>query len=98
MTHDELTENLLCITSDRQGNMQTKIVTRPIADLCVALEKCHAMTYQALNDTATDRKSRMETEDQNATAGEMHMALVDAMTKARPPKPVSGQCPAGAAT
>ncbi len=83
MSHEEMMANLLCISEDKMGNTVSKIMTRPFADLATALEKCHAMTYQALNDTATDRKGRMETEDQNATAGEMHMALVDAMAKVR---------------
>ena len=79
----ELVYNLLAVTTDKEGNTTTRIVTRPFADLATALEKAHAMTYQALNDTATDRKDRRETDDKNATAGEMHMALVDAFAKVR---------------
>jgi hypothetical protein len=86
MSPDEMMQNLLSVSEDRNGNVTSKILTRPFADLATALEKCHAMTYQALSDTATDRKGRSETEDQNATAGEMHLALVDAMAKARAPK------------
>ena len=89
MSADEMMQNLLCVSEDKQGNITSKIMTRPFADLATALEKCHAMTYQALNDTATDRKGRSEHEDSaQASAGEMHMALVDAMSKAR--SPVSG--------
>jgi hypothetical protein len=85
MTDQEMLEHLLCATTDKEGNITTKILTRPFADLATALEKCHAMTYQALSDTATDRKGRAENTDEgSATAGEMHMALVDAMAKARP--------------
>ncbi len=84
MSADEMMQNLLCVTEDRNGNVTSKILTRPFADLATALEKCHAMTYQALNDTATDRKGRSEHEDTaSASAGEMHLALVDAMSKAR---------------
>lgn len=95
MSPDEMMENLLSVSEDRNGNVTSKILTRPFADLAAALEKCHAMTYQALNDTATDRKSRSEhTDEANASAGEMHMALVDAMSKAR--KSVSGPLVSGA--
>jgi hypothetical protein len=86
MTEREMLDHLLSVSTDKEGNTTSRILTRPFADLATALEKCHAMTYQALSDTATDRKSRMETEDQNASAGEMHMALVDAMAKARAPR------------
>jgi hypothetical protein len=90
MSADEMLANLLSVTEDRNGNITSKILTRPFADLATALEKCHAMTYQALNDTATDRKGRSENEDSaSASAGEMHLALVDAMSKARKPR-VSG--------
>ena len=87
MSESEMCENLLCVTTDSEGNTTTKILTRPFADLATALEKCHAMTYLALHDTATDRKGRSEHEDDaKASAGEMHMALVDAMAKARAPR------------
>jgi len=96
MSADEMLENLLCVSEDKQGNINSKIMTRPFADLATALEKCHAMTYLALNDTATDRKGRSEHEDTaTASAGEMHMALVDAMSKARRPA-VSGPVPGAA--
>jgi hypothetical protein len=94
MSADEMMSNLLCVSEDRNGGITSKILTRPFADLATALEKCHAMTYQALNDTATDRKSRSEHEDSaTASAGELHMALVDAMSKAR--KAVSGPTAGG---
>ena len=57
-----------------------KFSTRPLADLASALEKCHAMTYQALGDTATDRKERKEAGgDDDTSAAEMHMKLAAAM-------------------
>jgi len=87
MSEGEMVENLLSITVDKDGNSTTRVVTRPFADLATALEKCHAMTYQSLSDTATDRKDRRETEDSNGTAGEMHMALVDAFAKVRTQQP-----------
>lgn len=87
MSEDDMLDNLLSVTVDKGGNATSKILTRPFADLATALEKCHAMTYQALSDTATDRKDRRETEDTNASAGEMHMALVDAFAKVRGKSP-----------
>ena len=87
MSETEMCEHLLSVTTDSFGNTTSRILTRPFADLATALEKCHAMTYQALSDTATDRKDRRESEDKHATAGEMHMALVDAFNKVRDQQP-----------
>lgn len=54
--------------------------TRSIADLASALEKTHMLTYLALNDTATERKEREESgDDESAAASELHMKLAQAM-------------------
>lgn len=82
MSSEELFTYTLATQTDKDGITTNKIHTRPFADLASALEKAHAMTYQALSDTATDRKDRKETPEQ-ATAGEMHMAIADAMAQVR---------------
>lgn len=60
-----------------------KLTTRPIADLTSALEKCHALTYLALNDTAQDRSRRQEQADNTEfEAGALHVAIAKAMAVA----------------
>ena len=59
-----------------------KLSTRAIADLASAMEKCQAMTYQALADTATDRAKRHESEaDPEVSAGDMHARIAAAMAQ-----------------
>jgi hypothetical protein len=55
--------------------------TRPLADLASALEKCHALTYMALNDTATERKARPQTSDEDLGASEIHAKLAAAFAR-----------------
>lgn len=66
----------------KQDKIFQKFTTRPLADLASALEKCHSMTYLALNDTATERRERTEEGDEGATASEMHLRLAEAMAAA----------------
>lgn len=62
-----------------EGEVLQVFSTRALADLASALEKCHTMSYLALNDTATERKERKETGDDEASATEMHVKLAAAM-------------------
>lgn len=66
----------------RSDEVTQKFSTRALADLASALEKCHSMTYLALNDTATERRERKEEGDEDATASEMHLKLAEAMAAA----------------
>lgn len=60
-----------------------KLTTRALADLTSAIEKCHALTYLALNDTVQDRTRRKEqAEDTENAAGELHVAIAKAMAAA----------------
>lgn len=86
MSNEEFVRLCLVESFDHQGNGSTKIVMRAFADLATSLEKCHAMTYQALSDTATDRKDRRETNDESHSAGELHIAMADALAKVRAEK------------
>jgi hypothetical protein len=49
--------------------------------LAAAMEKAQSMSYQALQDTATDRGRRGDVADPGATAQEMHIQIADAMAK-----------------
>ncbi len=60
-----------------------KFSTRSLADLASAMEKCQALTYLALNDTATERRERNDEGDDGAgDASEMHVRLAKAMSEA----------------
>lgn len=54
---------------------------RGIADLASAMEKCHALTYLALSDTAQDRNRREETSESKEASGELHQAIAKAMAE-----------------
>ena len=57
---------------------ENKFSARALTDFAAALEKCHAMTYQALSDTASDRAKRKE-EHKGASAADLHVKLAEAM-------------------
>lgn len=56
------------------------ISTRGIADLASAMEKCQAMSYQALNDTTSERVKRSESADSEVTASDMHARIAAGMS------------------
>lgn len=68
-------------TVTKSGDTKTKLCTRGFADLTSALEKCHAMSYQALSDTAQDRSKRKES-DGGESPVDLHAAIAAAMAKA----------------
>ena len=81
MTPDELEKYLLNGPGQR-GEIVEKLSTRALADLASALEKCHAMTYQALGDTAPERAKSA----QNGTAtsaSDLHVKIAEAMQRIR---------------
>lgn len=59
-----------------------KMSTRCIADLASALEKAHAMSYQALGDTAQERLKANQPMSAQDTYADMHAKIADAMAKA----------------
>lgn len=85
MTPEELDAYLMQETEKIQRDGTTvrtrKLSTRPLADMAAAIEKCHALTYQALADTASDRTRREENADSATAGGELHAALAAAMAK-----------------
>lgn len=82
LTEDELDDYIFGETVDKAGTVKHTLTTKGMADMATALEKCHAMTYLALNDTASDRKERDEGADEGASAAEMHIRLAEAMSTA----------------
>lgn len=60
--------------------MEPALNTRPLADLASALEKAHAMTYAALEDTSADRVKRKDTQTE-VSATDMYAKMAEAMSK-----------------
>jgi hypothetical protein len=87
LTDDELLEYCFetTVKKDREGNETTvkRIVTRPLADLATAMEKCQAQTYHALNDTAPERAKRQEAPNDYHSAADLHSELSKAMAEVR---------------
>ena len=83
MSDGELEEMLIAITVDKAGTVRKQLNTRAFADLSSALEKCHALSYQALNDTATERRERGDEQEEHKTAAELHLGITQAMEQVR---------------
>jgi hypothetical protein len=83
MSDDELNEMLIGITVDKSGVVRKQLNTRAFADLSSALEKCHALSYSALNDTATERRERGDEQEEHKTAAELHLGITQAMEQVR---------------
>jgi hypothetical protein len=83
MDDEELFDMLCSVTVDKAGNVQKKMNTRAFADMSAAMEKCHAMSYSALNDTVGERKERGDEPEQHKSAAEMHLNITRAMEQIR---------------
>lgn len=89
MDETELDNWLFSTVERREGKgdniaviTERKINTKSISDLAAAMEKCHQMSYAALNDTASERVKRGEDASNEPSATELHQALSDAMAVA----------------
>lgn len=81
MSAEELREYVFLDKPDKNGNSIKGLSTRALADLATAIEKCHSMSYLALNDTATDRGRRKEqSTNEDTNAGELHCRIAAAMS------------------
>jgi hypothetical protein len=80
---DELDEYMTTRVTTNKGDIVSKVSTRPMADLAVAFEKCQAMTYMALGDSAGERKARESAPDSGSTGGELHAKIAAAMARDR---------------
>jgi len=84
LNREELEDYILGTEVDNKtGRISRKLNTRAFADLSSAIEKCHAMTYQALADTVGDRKGRDEEPDTGKSAAELSLAITKAMQEVR---------------
>lgn len=81
-TQAELEEYLLTDRSAKDGSQFKRLSTRALADLASALEKAHALSYMALNDTAQERVRRKE-EDTSGSASDLHLKIAEAMSNIR---------------
>lgn len=81
MPMSELDELLITHSPVKGGGTVKHFTTRPLADLAAALEKCHAMTYLALNDSTTERRGRDEVPDADVSSGQLHAKIAAAMGK-----------------
>ena len=77
----QLAEMTVEKTETKGGDKRTKLCTRGFADLTSALEKCHAMSYLALSDTAQDRSKRKEAGGDESVP-DLHAAIAKAMAEA----------------
>jgi len=64
-----------------QDEPTKKFSTRPLADLAVALEKTHLLTYMALGDSASERRGRDTAPDADLSSGDLHAKIAAAMSK-----------------
>jgi len=86
MEEDELLSHCISVirTTHKNGDVseETRVATRPFADLSSAIEKVHAMTYMALNDTNMERTRRAAAkEDVGASELEIHSSIAAQMSK-----------------
>lgn len=79
-TDEEMEESLNPETNSKTGSTK-KFTTRPMADLASALEKCHVLTYSALNDTAPER-ARRAGDMPGGASEDLHAQISAAMAKA----------------
>lgn len=92
MTDEELEEYLFTDQTSGDKPMTVKrLTTRPLADLAAAIEKCHAMSYAALNDTTQERVKRDNLGKDEVAAGEMHVQMARAMSEAGKSKSIPAQ-------
>lgn len=79
-SEEELIAHLNPESVSKMGST-TKFTTRPMADLASAIEKCHVLTYQALNDTAPER-ARRAGDVPGGASEDLHAQISAAMAKA----------------
>lgn len=85
MGEEEFEDYIFQGSETKTGETVRKLTTRALADLSSACEKCHAMTYLALDDTAKSRDSRKEN-DGGEAGGELHAAIAKSMAALRDDK------------
>jgi hypothetical protein len=79
---------------NKDGTVQRevkKLSTRALADLAAAIEKCQALTYLALNDTAQDRNRRKEQASDDNDAGDLGVRIAKSMAEIKASKSTRAQ-------
>lgn len=83
MPSEELNDYLFqtITTTSKTGEVSEakKLSTRPLADLTSAIEKAHAASYLALNDTVQDRTKRQEHGEDPDALGDLNVAIAKSM-------------------
>lgn len=75
-------DELILTKPGKEGLRETALTTRAIADLASALEKAHAMSYAALQDSGTDR-ARHKDALSESSATEMYEKMSLAMASVK---------------
>jgi len=78
---DEEFDNTVFRSVTLKGEIDSRLSAKGLADLATAMEKAQAMSYHALNDTATERTKRADVEEGGASAADFHIRIADAMAK-----------------
>lgn len=81
MGDEEVAEYMFSDHATKTGEVFKRLTTRAVADLASAMEKSHALSYQALNDTAPERAKRKEPGEDGSAAGDLHAKIAAAMAK-----------------
>lgn len=79
MGDQEMEDYIFNEAAAKDGSIAKKLTTRALADLASAMEKCQAMSYQALSDTAQDRAKRDEAGHDGESGGQLHAQIAAAM-------------------
>lgn len=72
-------QNLLPESVSKEGKLSKKVSTRWCCDFAAAMEKCHSMSYMALQDSASERVKRKETQADSGSVLELHSRIAAAM-------------------
>lgn len=82
MSADEMAEYMFHDHGSKDGQQFKRLNTRAVADLASAMEKAHALSYMALNDSTGERVKRKEGGEEGVSAGDMHARIAAAMSEA----------------
>lgn len=80
LSDEELRDHLSA--RDKMGSALKSFSFRSLADLASAMEKANAMTFLSLSDSAQDRNRRQEQETGDGAAGDLSVAIANAMADA----------------
>lgn len=81
LSPEQFDEVLFPSEKRKDGTTSRKFSTRAFADLASAMEKAHALSYSALNDTAPERTKRKEDGVTETNLNELHARLSAAMAE-----------------